>query len=208
MKYIMLDKDDITEVCGVIDEKDLIQEIGEQGLWRVLYVDNVFYKDMFILVEDEIKKKFYETKEREYFATNEGWIYSLTKKNKVRKTLVGFRKKGVRTIKFGNKTIAAKNLIAHLFYEDYKEGDIVLQKDGSYYNVSLENLVVVPKERYSIVTGALSKSQAVGLYEDEKLVKKWSSARKCAKDMYCSYQTIMDYCNKKVKKPMFDVRWI
>ena len=46
-------------------------------------------------------------------------------------------------------------------------------------------------------------------YENGKLVKSYTSSRKAAADLYCSYQTILDICNGKVKrKPLVDVRYI
>lgn len=213
-RYLMLDKNDITEVCGVISRKDVIEEVGKSEFYNILNIKNHFFREKYVLVEDieEVEKEiifpFEIGKKGIYFVTSYGKFYIQYHKSKKIKYLKPYNKDGNLAVKINSKVYLCKNLIAELFAEEWNPGDVVLQKDNRNDNFNLDNLVVVPKERYAVVTGALSKSQAVGLYEDNQLVKKWSSARKCAKDMYCSYQTIMDYCNKKVKKPMFDVRWI
>ena len=205
----MLDKEDITSVCGVITTKEILKEISEQELRNILTLPRHYFREDFILVEDIETKKFHESETKYYYATSLGEIYSVTKKGGVKKGIKGYSKHGERTLHLaGDREIRAKNLIAKLFIDEYKEGDVVLLKDDGYYNVSVDNLVVIPKGVYAKKTGPLSRSQAVGLFENNKLVRKWSSARKCAKSLFCSYQTIMDYCNGKVAKPMFDVRWL
>lgn len=45
-------------------------------------------------------------------------------------------------------------------------------------------------------------------YKHGVLVRSWPSSRKAAKDLFCSYQTVLDTCHGKVKKPSFDVRFL
>ena len=46
------------------------------------------------------------------------------------------------------------------------------------------------------------------LDDDSKVIDSWPSARKAAIDLFVSYQTVMDICNRKIKrKPIINVRW-
>ena len=75
--------------------------------------------------------------------------------------------------------------------------------------LDLENIKVMSKSECSSITGKMARAnKPVGLYENGKLKKKYDSAREAAKHLYMSYQTVSDYCNKKVKKPMMDLRWV
>ena len=52
------------------------------------------------------------------------------------------------------------------------------------------------------------KAKAVGLFENELLIRKWKSANKCAKDMGYTQVAISKYCNGKIKSPIYDLRWL
>lgn len=213
MNYLMLDKDDITNVCGVISRKDVLKEITKNQLTSILdWPFKNLFRGKYILVEDDVSKElvipFRTGVKGTYFVTSHGKFYVVYNKSKKKRYLKPYLKDGDFVVRIYDKVYLCKNLIAKLFISEYKSGDVVLLKDNRKNNLKVDNLVVIPKEIYAMKTGPLSRSQAVGLFENNKIVKRWSSARKCAKDMYCSCQTIMDYCNGKVKKPMFDVRWI
>ena len=139
----------------------------------------------------------HESVRKEYYVTNKGEFYSVTKINGIKKILTPFKKDNVMMVKVGRKDVSCKSVIAMIFLKKWRPGDVILHKDGNIKNLQVNNLLLIPKEQYAKVTGPKSRSQSVGLYESGVLKRK-----------YCSYQTIMDYCNKKVKKPMFDVRWI
>jgi hypothetical protein len=217
----MLDKDDITNVCGTITPKEVCKELGitSNQFNNFVSMGKVF-RDKYILIEDEKpkpKKELYslmilETDAgRKYFARNDGVIYVVYKNGKV-KILTGTPKDHRGTIsivvKLGNKNYQAKNLMAKLFIKEYKDGDVVLLRDRNIRNYAVDNLIVIDKGLYAKRTGAMSRSQPVGLFENGKMIRKWSSARKAAKSLYCSYQMVMNYCNEKVKDKEFDVRWI
>lgn len=75
-------------------------------------------------------------------------------------------------------------------------------------SLSLHNLRLVSMSEMGKLTGALSRSKGVALYnENGEFVKNWKSARKAAKALFCSYQTVNDICNKRTKKPFADLRW-
>lgn len=236
--YLMLDKDDITNVCGVISRKDAINELDlNEGQFANFVSLGKIFRDKYILVEDwegdtkrraealalkEARKKnktvkpetklILETEHgRKYFARSDGVIYVLYKKGTT-KVLTGtvktHRSNDIVVIKMGDTNYVAKNLMAKLFIESYKDGDVVLLKDGDIRNYAVDNLIVIDKGLYAKRTGAMARSKPVGLFENGKLIRKWSSARKAAKSLYCSYQMINDYCNGETKEKEFDVRWL
>lgn len=43
--------------------------------------------------------------------------------------------------------------------------------------------------------------------ENGKIIRKWSSIRKAAKDLYLTRQTVANYCNNKTKKKQFNLKW-
>jgi hypothetical protein len=164
-----------------------------------------------ILIEKGIDcVKILEGKRGTYFANKTGEFFIKYKKSGNIKYLTKYENRAHKTvdITIAQKTYVAKNLIAKLFVRGYKDGDIVVQKNDDPFDCSLENLKVIPKSEYAKETYGLIGAQPVGLFEDGKLVKQWKSARKAAKDLFCSYQTVMDTCNGKWKTKLFDVRWI
>lgn len=76
-------------------------------------------------------------------------------------------------------------------------------ESDNYY----KNLEVICLRELGKRTGHISKSQRVVEVKDNEIIRDWPSARKAAKDLFISYQTVMDYCNKKVKKPMYSLMW-
>lgn len=84
---------------------------------------------------------------------------------------------------------------------------LIIRKDKKK-GYEIDNCKMVNKAKYNKITGFMSnKNQRVGLYENNKLVKIYKSARQVNDLGICS-QTVCDYCNGKVKKPMYDLRWL
>ena len=219
--YLMLDKDDITVSHGEITSQELRKEMSSKEIFKMVNYGRL-YKGKYILVEDDPKvkpkedfdtKRICDGKRGTYYATKNGDFYIVYKKSGLKRQLKSWEKKNRRggsdmCVKISDKDRLCKNLIAETFIKEYKTGDTVLLKDRNIKNCSLQNLEVVPKDIHARKTGAMSNSKSVGLYENGKLVRKWSSARKAALDLYCSRQTITDACNNKHKTKLYDVRWI
>lgn len=221
--YLMLDKDDITNVCGVISRKDVIKEIGEKELkYHLEYAYKRPFRDKYILVEDEVKpvtkkvKKpadvlLYEGARGNYYATYDGEFYIIYHKSGKKHYLSKYMNnyKGYLAVSMKRNSYCAKNLIAMIFLEGYQKGDIVCCKNNDPTDVRADNLKIIPKRIYAKSTYGLISAKKVGLYDENgKLVRTWASARRCAKDMYCSYQMITDICNNKWQRKEYDVRWI
>ena len=60
--YLMLDKDDITKVCGVISSREILKEMTSSK-FRSLLANGKLFRDKYILIEKEFnqeKETFYE----------------------------------------------------------------------------------------------------------------------------------------------------
>lgn len=216
MIYLMLDKDDITKVCGEISDKQLYEELNfnSNQLQNYLSVGKLF-RDTYVLVEKSFQasrpksKKIFESEYgKQYYATSDGKVYVIYKNGK-KKYLEGYIKGDKFCVKFGNRNHVVKNLIASLFIEEYKPGDVViLRKKNDLKNVGIDNSIVIDKAKYAKMTGPMSRSQKVGLFENGKCIRTFRSAREAGRKMFCSYQMISDICNDKYKTKEWDMRWM
>ena len=221
MKYLMLDKDDITKVCGTITTKELMNELGKSLSGINAFINQgKMLRNRYILVEDEFKTSEEEISilvtetdaGKRYYATNNGQFY-VVYKNGEKRFLEGFmkrnRNKKLWYVKLGNRDYCCKNLIANLFIKEYKNGDTVILKDEKNpRNVAVDNIIIIDKAIYARITGPMSRSKKVGLYENGKKIRTFRSAREAGRKCFCSYQTVVDSCNNKYRNKMFDFRWI
>ena len=118
-----------------------------------------------------------------------------------------FRKGNLFQVKIKDKDFNCARLVANAFIKTLTKEDRVYHKNKLENDNNWRNLEVVSLKELGKRTGHISKSQRVVEVKDNEIIRDWSSARKAAKDLYVSYQTVMDYCNKKVKKPMFNLMW-
>lgn len=200
--YLMLDKDDITRVCGTITRKEFLKDTGfSKSKANIFIMYGRIYKDKYILVEDFQKEKvenvsmlIAETPSmKRYYATKDGKVYVVYKSGKV-KYLTGYMKDNKWCVKVGDRNYVVKNIIASLFIKEYKSGDVVMLKnDKDPRKVSVDNLIVVDKAAYAKMTGPMSRSKKVGLYENGNLVRTFRFAREAGRKMYCSHQMVSDW---------------
>jgi len=84
----------------------------------------------------------------------------------------------------------------------------VIRRNGILVDSHVDNLELSTYHKRSVVTGGTSRNKPVELLDDDGVViDSWSSARKAAKDLFVSYQTVMDICNRKTRKKLVNVRW-
>jgi hypothetical protein len=121
--------------------------------------------------------------------------------------LTPFRHHNIFQVKIKDKDFNCARLVANKFIKRLNETDRIYHKNGIGNDNYYDNLKIVSLAQLGKMTGHISKSQAVVEIKNGEISKMWKSARKCAKDLYVSYQTVMDYCNGKVKKPMFNLMW-
>lgn len=145
--------------------------------------------------------------EGRYSATESGKIFHHYKSVTPRE-LKGYLKGNSYCVKLNGKEYNFNRIIWETFKGPIPEGYLVTRKLNILDQNYLANLQLKTKAEHGKKTGPKAKSKAVVLMDENgNVIDSWTSARKAAKDLFCSYQTVMDYCNKKVKKPMINVRW-
>jgi len=136
-----------------------------------------------------------------YSVCEDGTIISTTKINYVERKITPYNNDGRACVKINEKECCVKNLVALAFIEGYKKGMNVVLQDKNMWNCSLDNLIVVTKQNLGKATGFLSKRNrkvvAINKITNQQIA--YLSIRQCAKAMFCSYQTILDYMNGIVK---------
>lgn len=213
LNYLLLDKDDITKVCGVVSHQELMKEMTYNRLQNMLG-ESLIYKEKYILIEDddaEEKKKLCESPRAAYYITRKGKVYMRYHNNGKIKFLKPYSRGRYEVVSIMDREHVLKNLVAKAFIKEYKKGDYVFIKNDDRHKVlkyEVDNLVVIPRKVYAEKTGASARAKKVGLYENGELVRYFSSARRAATELYCSKTTIQDICNGKRKEKMFDVRWL
>lgn len=218
MIYLMLDEKDITHVIGEVSSDQLMQELHFKSYSTLdsWISRNNKYKGCWLVEkydEDHRKRKkvdsqlIYEKKGRKYYINTNCRIYVIYKSGR-KKYLSIFQKPGHPKSKYYCKVsdhdVDVVRTLALCFLGMKKEQCCILEGE-----LDLKNIKVMSKSECSSKTGRMARAnKPVGLYENGKLKRKYDSAREAAKHLYMSYQTVSDYCNKKVKKPMMDLRWV
>lgn len=141
-----------------------------------------------------------------YQVSNYGRFRKKNPKNGYR-YLKPFRKRNLFLVKIKDKDMICARLVANAFIKKLSKEDKVYHKNKMEWDNYYRNLRVVSLQELGKLTGHLSKSRRVVEIRNDEIIRSWPSARKAAKELYVSYQTVMDYCNKKVKKPMFNLMW-
>lgn len=150
-----------------------------------------------------------ETKKHKYYVSNQGYILSVTSKSYKEHKLKGYIKQGQKNapcvVKIGTAEHCVKHLVAQAFLPEYRGSDSnIFHKDGNKMNCRADNLIIIPKSQVSKITGPQSRSQAVIVVDNNGLKTIFSSIRKAANNLNCSYQTLLDYMNGKSKKSVLD----
>lgn len=157
-----------------------------------------------MLIANEIWKSIeYDPR---YQVSNYGRFRKKNPKNGYR-YLKPFRKGNLFQVKIKDKDMNCARLVANAFIKQLAKEDRVYHKNKNESDNYYRNLEIVTLKELGKRTGHISKSQRVVEVKDDEIIRDWPSARKAAKDLYISYQTVMDYCNNKVKKPMFNLMW-
>lgn len=141
-----------------------------------------------------------------YQVSNYGHFRKKNPKNGYR-YLTPFKKHNLYVVKIKDKDMNCARLVANAFIRPLNTNDRVFHKNKFIHDNYYGNLEIVSLKELGKRTGHMSKSQRVVEVKDGEIIRDWSSARKAAKDLYISYQTVMDYCNGKVKSPMFNIMW-
>lgn len=141
----------------------------------------------------------------EYYICTDGLIHKLTRKSGKESIMRGTLKRGAVVIKINGKHETIKTIVAHAFIPQSRVGRWVIKHiDGDPWNNAVDNLQLIPQREYSRITGPMATSQRIEVITPEGKRKVYSSIRKAAKDMFVSYQTILDYMNNEYKSSVLD----
>ena len=150
-----------------------------------------------------------ETDKHSYYVSNQGYVLSVSSKRFKERRLTGYVKQGRKNapyiIKIGSKEKCIKHLVAQAFIPDYKgDKSVILHKDRNKKNCHVDNLIVVSKRQVNQVTGPLSRSQKIVVTDNQGKETVYSSIRKAATALNCSYQTLLDYMKGRYKSSVLD----
>ena len=141
-----------------------------------------------------------------YQVSNFGRFRKKNPKNGYR-YLKPYRKHNKFVIHINDKEMTCARLVANYFIKKLTDDDCVYHKNKLEFDNYYKNLIVMSRSELNKKVGHLSRSKRVVEVKDGEIVREWRSSRKAAKCLFVSHQTVNDYCNKKVKNPMFNLMW-
>lgn len=218
--YLMQNPDDPLDIKGEVTDLEVMAalKIKQSRFDHYVSVFAPFYRGC-VLIEKETSSKRYLTNEpvlihttengRKYYAYPDCTV-RYTKKSGGMRTMSNYKHKSKWAVKINKKEVNAARIYAKAFIKrDLNSDDCVLVYGNE---LKLNALKVVDRSKCASITGSLASSRYerknIGLFKHGVLVRSWPSSRKAAKDLFCSYQTVLDTCHGKVKKPSFDVRFL
>lgn len=218
--YLMQNPDNPLDIKGEVTDLEVMAalKIKQSRFDHYVSVFAPFYRGC-VLIEKETSSKRYLTNEpvlihttengRKYYAYPDCTV-RYTKKSGGMRTLSNYKHKSKWAVKINKKEVNAARIYAKAFIKrDLNSDDCVLVYGNE---LKLNALKVVDRSKCASITGSLASSRyerkSIGLFKHGVLVRSWPSSRKAAKDLFCSYQTVLDTCHGKVKKPSFDVRFL
>jgi len=141
-----------------------------------------------------------------YEVSNFGRFRKKNPKNGYR-YLKPYRKGNKFLIHIGDKEYTCARLVANYFIKKLDKNDCVYHKNHLENDNYYRNLKVLSRTELNKKVGHLSRSRRVVEVKDGEIVREWRSGRRAAKELFICHQTVFDYCNKKVKNPMFNLMW-
>ena len=106
------------------------------------------------------------------------------------------------TIDGKSKEVALLKIMVDAFLGGVPVGKVPYHKDGFVTHNELHNIGFIERSELGKMTGAISKRIPVAKIDRSgEPVEFYSSAREAARHNNMSYQTVLDRCNNKVKKP-------
>ena len=157
-----------------------------------------------------INEKWLKIENSKYEVSNYGRFRKFYKyKYRYLKT---FKKKSVWIIKLyingKGKNYNVAKFVVESFIRKLKKNEVVYHKNGIISDNRLSNLEIITRSEAGKRTGWQSKRQAIIMLDSNGIIKKvFQGTRDAAKQLFISKQTVSDYCNKKVAKPMYELYW-
>lgn len=141
-----------------------------------------------------------------YQVSNFGRFRKQNPKNGYR-YLKPFRKGNLFLVKIRDKDFNCSRLVANAFIKALTDEDIVYHKNKMEFDNFYKNLEILDRVEAGKRTGPRSRSKRVVEIENGEIIRTFQSARKAAKELFINRQTVCDYCNNKVQKPMLNLSW-
>lgn len=160
-----------------------------------------------IKYKDEIWKRILNSK---YEISNYGRVKKFYKyKYRYLKT---FRKGSIQVIKLHidgrEKDYNVAKMVIEIFDRKVKAEEVVYHKNGIISDNRLSNLQIITRSEAGKKTGWQSHRKSIVMLNNEGIITKvFKGTRDAAKNLFISRQTVSDYCNKRVKNPMYDLYW-
>lgn len=118
-----------------------------------------------------------------------------------------FKKRNMYVVKINYEAFIISRLVANAFIRPLTKEDRIYHKNKLEFDNFYRNLKIMSAKDIGKRTGYISRSRAVVEVKNNEIVRRWRSSREAGRKLFISFQTICDYCNNKVKKPMLNLMW-
>lgn len=163
--------------------------------------------------------------EKDIIYINEIWAnilnskYEVSNYGRVRKFykykyryLKTFRKGSLQIIKLTiegkGKDYNVAKLVMESFNRKLVQDEVVYHKNGIISDNKLSNLEIMTRSESGKRTGWQSRRKGIVMLDDNGIISNiFKGTRDAANKLFISRQTVSDYCNKKVEKPMYRLYW-
>lgn len=110
--------------------------------------------------------------------------------------------------KYKSKEFNAYKIMAEMFLRPLKENEVCIPKNNNREDLRVSNLFIITKSQLGKITGYKTSQTRKIIYTDNLGYKTtYRSARQAGIELGTSYQTVLDICNGKRKKPKFNIRF-
>lgn len=106
------------------------------------------------------------------------------------------------------KEVNIGKLVAENFIRILKDNEVIFHKNTCILDNRVENIEIITKKEQGKRTGYLARQKSVVMLDDDGVINRiFKGTREAAEQLFISRQTVSDYCNNKVKKPMYKLYW-
>ncbi len=149
-------------------------------------------------------------KDTDYYLSPDGRIIRRYKKcDKPLKGYMHYRRNSHSGEYYVFKAYGSEVVLARAMWETYKgeipKGYMIIHKNGIKTMNHIGNLACVSKPKNGHITGGRTRrTQQVINLDTGKI---YQGTRQAGKALHISRQTVSEYCNGRVKKPMYNLMW-